>query len=71
MSGQSSSNVLTYEGMEYYTSKLLSNIKAMLDAGDVVPPGGIIMYSGTSMTSLLGGIFATVKMEPRIFVTGS
>lgn len=47
MSGQSSSNVLTYEGMEYYTSKLLSNIKAMLDAGDVVPPGGIIMYSGT------------------------
>lgn len=47
MDGQSSSNVLTYEGMEYYTTKLLLNIKAMLDAGDIVPPGGIIMYSGS------------------------
>lgn len=47
MSDQSSSNVLTYEGMEYYTEKMLSNIKTMLATCDIVPPGGIIMYSGS------------------------
>lgn len=47
MNGQSSSSVLTYAGMEYYTAKLLSSIQAMLAAWDIVPPGSIIMYSGT------------------------
>lgn len=45
--GNPSSNLLTYEGMEYYNAKMLESIKALLNTGEIVPPGGIIMYSGS------------------------
>lgn len=47
MHDRSPSNVLTYEGMEYYTNELLKNISKMLEATGSIPPGGIVMYSGS------------------------